>query len=78
VAEYQGLIFFLGTRDLKSVHKFYSGVLNLCLFLDRVHRAVTAAGIQTDGPPRFNADYGVYHFFTKDPDGYTVEVQRFV
>lgn len=115
---YQGLILFLGTRDLQGVHRFYSGVLGLPLFLDqdscriysvpgggmvgfclhlevvagrrtpmvtlvthdvdKVFRAVVGAGIDTDGPPRFNPEFGIYHFFTKDPDGYTVEVQRFV
>jgi len=118
MAEYQGLILFLGTGDLEAVSKFYSGVLGLPLFLDqgscriyaipgggmvgfclhlevvsghraptvtlvshdvdRVYRALLAAGLETDGPPRFNPSYGIYHFFTKDPDGYTVEVQRFV
>lgn len=27
--------------------------------------------------PRHNAEYGIYHFFAKDPNGYLIEVQRF-
>ena len=38
---------------------------------------MTAAGIHTDGPPRDNHDYEIYHFFATDPDGHQVEVQRF-
>lgn len=30
-----------------------------------------------DGPPRANPKYGIYHFFTKDPDGRGVEFQSF-
>ena len=36
-----------------------------------------ATGIQTDGPPRYNERYGIYHFFASDPDGWSVEVQCF-
>lgn len=118
MVDYEGLVAFLGTRDLDEATRFYSGVLGFPLFLDQgscriysvpgggmvgfclhlevltghrapivtlvtkdvdgVYRTVSEAGIATDGPPRLNPKYGIYHFFTKDPDGYTVEVQRFV
>lgn len=41
------------------------------------HRRVTDAGIETDGPPRRNPRYDIVHFYTRDPDGWAVEVQRF-
>lgn len=41
------------------------------------HRHLTEQGIETDGPPRDTPEYGVEHFFAKDPDGWIVEVQRF-
>ena len=28
--------------------------------------------------PRLNPDYGIYHFFFQDPNGYTLEVQSFL
>jgi catechol 2,3-dioxygenase-like lactoylglutathione lyase family enzyme len=28
-------------------------------------------------PPRHNPEYGIYHFFFLDPDGYRWEIQRF-
>lgn len=34
-------------------------------------------GIVTDGPPRDNPKYQIVHFFAQDPDGYTLEFQRF-
>ncbi len=36
-----------------------------------------AAGAQVDGPPRDNPTYRIHHFFATDPDGHTLEVQRF-
>lgn len=41
------------------------------------HDRFTAAGAEVDGPPRDNADYRIHHFFATDPDGHTLEVQRF-
>lgn len=37
----------------------------------------TDLGVPTDGPPRENPTYRIYHFFAFDPDGYRLEVQRF-
>lgn len=42
------------------------------------HAHLSAHGIETDGPPRENADYKIIQFFAKDPDGYTIEVQKFL
>ncbi len=41
------------------------------------HERFVAAGAAVDGPPRDNADYRIFHFFATDPDGHTLEVQRF-
>jgi catechol 2,3-dioxygenase-like lactoylglutathione lyase family enzyme len=45
--------------------------------VDAVHARLDALGVATDGVPRWNERYGIYHFFTRDPSGYRVEVQRF-
>lgn len=45
--------------------------------VDGWHDRITGAGIATDGPPRDNDEYRIYHFFVTDPDGHTLEVQRF-
>ncbi len=45
--------------------------------VDRWYRRLVALGVETDGPPRDNPDYKIYHFYTRDPDGWAVEVQRF-
>jgi len=46
--------------------------------VDGWHTRLEAAGVPIDEPPRANADYGIYHFFARDPDGYRIEIQRFV
>lgn len=45
--------------------------------VDGWYQRITRAGVDTDGPPRDNADYRIYHFYVTDPDGHTLEVQRF-
>ncbi len=45
--------------------------------VDGWYNRLVENGIKTDDPPRHNPKYNIYHFFTRDPDGWTVEVQRF-
>lgn len=54
-------------------------VLTLCSDdVDDWHRRVVESRSETDGPPRANPTYGIYHFYTRDPNGYRIEVQRFL
>ena len=39
---------------------------------------LTARGVETEAPPKENERYRIVHFFARDPDGYRVEVQRFL
>ena len=34
-------------------------------------------GVRIEQDPAFNAEYRIYHFFLRDPNGYTIEMQRF-
>jgi len=42
------------------------------------HAKLTEGGVETDGPPRENPTYLIEHFYATDPNGYLVEVQRFL
>ena len=42
------------------------------------HRRLINAGIPVDGEPRENPLYKIEHFFADDPDGRSVEFQRFL
>ncbi len=46
--------------------------------VDAVYQRLRRLGVETESSPRLHPDYGIYHFFARDPDGYRVEVQRFV
>lgn len=35
-------------------------------------------GVAIEAPPKVNEAYRIYHFFLHDPDGYLIEIQRFL
>ena len=45
--------------------------------VDGWYERVNSRGVETDGEPRWNEQYGIYHFFTWDPGGYSWEFQEF-
>lgn len=46
--------------------------------VDAWYARITSQGIACEHPPRENPTYGIYHFFVRDPNGYLIEVQRFL
>lgn len=46
--------------------------------VDAWHTRLESQGVATDGAPRENERYQIYHFFARDPDGYRLEIQRFL
>lgn len=46
--------------------------------VDGMHEALTTAGVECEKAPQLNTTYNVYHAFYRDPDGFLVEVQRFL
>jgi catechol 2,3-dioxygenase-like lactoylglutathione lyase family enzyme len=58
-----------------------SGALILTLVthdVDEWHRYLAEHGVVVDKPPRYNPAYNIYHCFLHDPDGYLIEIQRFL
>ncbi|MFW5708670.1 MAG: VOC family protein [Chloroflexota bacterium] len=39
---------------------------------------LTSQGLECEHPPQTNEKYNIYHFFVHDPDGYIIEIQRFL
>ncbi len=37
-----------------------------------------AEAVPLEKPPTLNEEYGIYHIFFRDPNGYLLEIQRFV
>lgn len=46
--------------------------------VDQAYRSLKEAGYEPDHEPRVNEKFNIYHFFIRDPNGYTGEVQRFL
>ena len=47
-------------------------------FVDEVFEDLKQTGIEIIKAPAFNPDYNIYHCFIKDPNGYKVEIQKFL
>ncbi len=46
--------------------------------VDAWYEHITSQGVECENAPRANEEYGIYHFFVKDPNGYLLEFQRFL
>jgi len=42
------------------------------------HKALKEKGVKVEEKPKINPRFKIHHFFLQDPDGYTVEIQRFL
>jgi hypothetical protein len=67
-------------KHLNEVPQPASAVV-LTLLVDDVvawHARCQENGLPADGPARVNERFGIEHFFVVMPDGYRLEVQRFL
>jgi catechol 2,3-dioxygenase-like lactoylglutathione lyase family enzyme len=46
--------------------------------VDAWYERLRSAGLEFVKEPAVNQEYGIYHCFLRDPDGYLVEIQRFL
>jgi catechol 2,3-dioxygenase-like lactoylglutathione lyase family enzyme len=46
--------------------------------VDAMYNHLKAKGVEFLDPPQINHTYGIYHCFAKDPNGYLIEIQRFL
>jgi len=47
--------------------------------VDAIYEGLTETrGVVIEQPPRENPDFKIYHFFLRDPNGYKVEIQKFL
>lgn len=70
---------FVGLCERAPAHDPGSILLTLVTDdVDGTHERLIAAGVECEKPPQLNERYNVYHAFYRDPDGFLVEVQRFL
>jgi catechol 2,3-dioxygenase-like lactoylglutathione lyase family enzyme len=46
--------------------------------VDEWYRYLQEQGIVFEKPPQTNLKYNIYHCFLRDPNGYLIEIQRFL
>jgi catechol 2,3-dioxygenase-like lactoylglutathione lyase family enzyme len=46
--------------------------------VERWHQDLSDRGVAFEKPPTFNPKYNIYHCFLRDPNGYLIEIQRFL
>ena len=46
--------------------------------VDEIYEKLLKKGIKIRDPPQINPKFNIYHFFMNDPNGYTIEVQKFL
>jgi catechol 2,3-dioxygenase-like lactoylglutathione lyase family enzyme len=46
--------------------------------VDGWYEYVLERGVAVEKRPALNTTYNIYHFFMTDPDGYLIEIQRFL
>ena len=46
--------------------------------VDEVYNKLINKGLKIVESPKLNKKFNIYHFFFKDPNGYTIEIQRFL
>ena len=46
--------------------------------VDGWYQCLTERGVEFDQAPVANSTYNIYHCFLRDPNGYLVEIQRFL
>jgi catechol 2,3-dioxygenase-like lactoylglutathione lyase family enzyme len=46
--------------------------------VDAWYEYLKARGVELEQAPKINPTYGIYHFFLRDPNGYLLEIQRFL
>jgi len=46
--------------------------------VDTWYEYLLAQGVKFEKPPAHNPDYNIYHCFLRDPNGYLIEIQRFM
>jgi catechol 2,3-dioxygenase-like lactoylglutathione lyase family enzyme len=46
--------------------------------VDRWYERLCARGVAFEKPPALNPKYNIYHCFLRDPNGYLIEIQKFL
>ena len=66
-------------EQLPVIHVDNSPIITLVTEeVDEVYNKLVNKGLKIAERPKLNQKFKIYHFFFKDPNGYTIEIQRFL
>ncbi|ACB83888.1 VOC family protein [Natranaerobius thermophilus] len=72
-----GMIGFCTHMEVKSEGK--APIITLLTEeVDRAYGSLIDNGYQPFNKPKTNPDFKIYHFFSEDPNGYSLEIQKFL
>jgi catechol 2,3-dioxygenase-like lactoylglutathione lyase family enzyme len=71
---------FLGFCQREGVSPQHSTVIFTLVTqeVDAWYEYLLAQGVELEKPPTHNQEYNIYHCFLRDPNGYLIEIQRFM
>lgn len=46
--------------------------------VDETYQFLLQRGVEIPGKPKYNEKFKIYHFFFKDPNNYSLEIQKFM
>jgi len=66
-------------KHISVIHDEKSPILTLVTEqVDEIYKKISESGIDIPEKPKTNQKFNIYHFFFKDPNGYTIEIQEFL
>jgi len=71
---------FLGFCQREGVSSHHPDIIITLVTpdVDQWHEHLVQRGVAIEKPPALNPKFQIYHFFFRDPNGYLVEVQKFL
>ena len=66
-------------EHMEVIHNEKSPILTLVTKkVDEAYEKLINYGLEIVEKPKINHKFKIYHFFFKDPNGYTIEIQKFL
>ncbi len=66
-------------EHMSIIHDDKSPIITLVTEdVDRYYQKLIKTGLNIGKKPQINRKFNIYHFFFKDPNGYTIEIQKFL
>jgi catechol 2,3-dioxygenase-like lactoylglutathione lyase family enzyme len=66
-------------KHISVIHNDKSPIVTLITEeVDKLYIKLIKRGLNLTEKPKVNHRFNIYHFFFKDPNGYTIEIQKFL